>query len=84
MQIRNWNPDLPGLLLDMIERIAARAQVERLFRVHPAVAIEGPRQCGKTTLARMIAGADATYFDLESNVDRRIRDRTIDRGLSDP
>lgn len=55
----------------MIERMAARARVERLFRVHPAVAIEGPRQCGKTTLARMIAGADATYFDLESNVDRR-------------
>ena len=55
----------------MIERSAARARVERLFRVHPAVAIEGPRQCGKTTLARMIAGADATYFDLESNVDRR-------------
>ncbi len=55
----------------MIERSAARARVERLFRTHPAVAIEGPRQCGKTTLARMIAGANATYFDLESNVDRR-------------
>ena len=55
----------------MIERSAARARIERLFRVHPAVAIEGPRQCGKTTLARMIAGADATYFDLESTVDRR-------------
>ena len=55
----------------MIERPAALARVERLFRVHPAVAIEGPRQCGKTTLARMIAGPDATYFDLENNVDRR-------------
>ncbi len=55
----------------MIERKAACIHVERLFRVHPAVAIEGPRQCGKTTLARMVAGACATYFDLESNVDRR-------------
>ena len=55
----------------MIERKAACTHVERLVRVHPAVAIEGPRQCGKTTLARMVAGAGATYFDLESNVDRR-------------
>ena len=55
----------------MIERREARAHIARLFRVHPAVAIEGPRQCGKTTLARMIAGSGATYFDLESNVDRR-------------
>jgi len=55
----------------MIERREARAHIARLFRVHPAVAIEGPRQVGKTTLARMIAGAGATYFDLESSVDRR-------------
>lgn len=55
----------------MIERSAALARIERLFRTHPAVAIEGPRQCGKTTLARRFAGAGATYFDLESNVDRR-------------
>ena len=55
----------------MIERREARAHIARLFRVHPAVAVEGPRQCGKTTLARMIAGAGATYFDLESNIDRR-------------
>ncbi|HEX9640320.1 MAG TPA: ATP-binding protein, partial [Candidatus Krumholzibacteria bacterium] len=37
--------------------------------VHPAVAIEGPRQCGKTTLARTIAAeatGDVAFFDLES------------------
>lgn len=55
----------------MIERSVARAQVERLFRTHSAVAIEGPRQCGKTTLARMIGGDDASYFDLESSIDLR-------------
>ncbi len=44
-----------------------------LFRVHPAVAVEGPRQCGKTTLAQTIAAGEtgAHYFDLESEVGRQ-------------
>lgn len=33
----------------------------------PAVAVLGPRQCGKTTLARSLGGA---YFDLEQEADR--------------
>jgi len=34
------------------------------------VALLGPRQCGKTTLARQLAGASkSTYFDLENPVD---------------
>jgi predicted AAA+ superfamily ATPase len=34
------------------------------------VALLGPRQCGKTTLARQLAGTSkSTYFDLESPVD---------------
>jgi len=38
--------------------------------VSPAVALLGPRQCGKTTLARQFAGASkSTYFDLENPVD---------------
>ena len=46
--------------------------IEGAFRVHPAVAILGPRQCGKTTLARMFARearGSVTYFDLEDPVD---------------
>ena len=39
---------------------------ERLERF-PAVAILGPRQCGKTTLARSFPGE---YFDLEQESDR--------------
>ena len=41
--------------------------------MHPVVALTGPRQCGKTTLARTIAAGvpDSTYFDLEAAVDRR-------------
>jgi uncharacterized protein len=32
----------------------------------PVVALLGPRQCGKTTLARGIAGTRATFLDLEN------------------
>jgi len=55
----------------MIKRNEAMARVERSFVVHPAVVIEGPRQCGKTTLARMFGGKHAHYFDLERPVDLR-------------
>ena len=38
----------------------------------PITALLGPRQCGKTTLARLFAEHEtATFFDLESVVDQR-------------
>lgn len=40
------------------------------FRSNPIVMLLGPRQCGKTTLARQFAKQrDAEYFDLESPAD---------------
>ena len=56
-----------------VARPAPTARVWESFAVHPVVALTGPRQCGKTTLARAIAGdaAESTYFDLEAAVDRR-------------
>jgi predicted AAA+ superfamily ATPase len=51
-------------------RLAAR--VEEALRRSPIVALIGPRQCGKTTLARMLAaGTDATFLDLEHPADAR-------------
>ena len=51
---------------DAIERIAA------VFKVHPIAALLGPRQCGLTSLARMISELEpSTYFDLENPVDLR-------------
>ncbi|BAP89365.1 uncharacterized protein E1O_22340 [Burkholderiales bacterium GJ-E10] len=43
-------------------------QIRIQFEVHPVVALLGPRQCGKTTLARMFAdrfSGPTTRFDLE-------------------
>lgn len=51
----------------MILRIYQRSVQERL-RAYPAVVVVGPRQCGKTTLARMLPEVD--YFDLENEADR--------------
>ena len=57
----------------VIDRPTVRARIHEAFSVHPAVALTGPRQCGKTTLARMIAAnaPGSTFLDLESAVDRR-------------
>jgi predicted AAA+ superfamily ATPase len=56
----------------MIPRPKALKFIERAFRVHSIAALLGPRQCGKTTLARMIAECEpCTYFDLENPVDTR-------------
>jgi len=49
---------LPRLLLPELRR--------RLTR-YPAVALDGPRQCGKTTLALALGDA---YYDLEQQADR--------------
>jgi uncharacterized protein len=44
--------------------------VRRALRESPVVALVGPRQCGKTTLARAVARVDAAdTFDLEDPVD---------------
>ena len=47
-------------------------QIARVLAVHPIAALLGPRQCGKTTVARMIGERQpSTYFDLENPVDVR-------------
>lgn len=50
----------------MLKRTVAKLVRERL-REFPAVALVGPRQCGKTTLAR---GLSKKYFDMEQDGDR--------------
>jgi len=52
-----------------IQRLQYRRQVARALDHNPIVAVLGPRQCGKTTLARSFVAPDsANYFDLEDPV----------------
>ena len=56
-----------------MQRSSYLATIDALYRTHPMVGLLGPRQCGKTTLARdYIARANVGqvhYFDLEDPVD---------------
>jgi len=54
----------------MIPRPEALSQVDRALRLYPVTALLGPRQCGKTTLARWVAEREkCELFDLENPVD---------------
>ncbi len=56
----------------MLPRTDYLRLVERASARSPVTALLGPRQCGKTTLARAFAATrPSTIFDLESDVDRR-------------
>ena len=55
----------------MIERSTLSEAVTSALAANPVVALLGPRQCGKTALARMIASTreDCEFFDLGNPVD---------------
>jgi predicted AAA+ superfamily ATPase len=50
-------------------RQALKNDIATALRRNPVVTLLGPRQCGKTTLARQIAGTTAHHFDIESPID---------------
>ncbi len=54
-----------------IQRTALLDKITGLLSRHRSVALLGPRQCGKTTLARQVASANSgtTYLDLENPID---------------
>lgn len=55
----------------LIQRAQLLARVREGLSARPVVALLGPRQCGKTTLARaLIARGKASYFDLENARDQ--------------
>lgn len=64
------NQDYYSIIARMIDRRKA-SQIDELIDTSPAVALLGPRQVGKTTLAMNIAERrPSIYLDLESDADR--------------
>jgi predicted AAA+ superfamily ATPase len=58
------------IMRGMLKRPQLLARLRAGLKRGPAVALLGPRQCGKTTLARQVAGeSQSTYFDLENPID---------------
>lgn len=58
--------DFHGRLFLMIERRQAMLKIRRALRRSRVVALIGPRQCGKTTLAaQIVEPRSLNYFDLE-------------------
>ncbi|MBV6391481.1 MAG: hypothetical protein KPEEDBHJ_00689 [Anaerolineales bacterium] len=56
----------------MLDRPYFLEKMAAAVKRSPVTALLGPRQCGKTTLARIFAeGRPATFFDLESTPDLR-------------
>ena len=53
-----------------IERKILKKQIENSIRDFPVTALLGPRQCGKTTIARVISqNIKCTFFDLDDPSD---------------
>jgi uncharacterized protein len=56
--------------MPILDRQTLLTTIETLFRSNPVVMLLGPRQCGKTTLARQFSESKkATWFDLENPQD---------------
>jgi predicted AAA+ superfamily ATPase len=65
-------PDFHNTMLFMVKRPLYIERLSTAVMRSPVIALLGPRQSGKTTLARMFGEArSTTYFDLESQPDRR-------------
>ena len=70
LAITDRRSDISTMTGALIHRPRALDLLQRALRHSPVAALLGPRQCGKTTLARQVAGPENAFFDLESSVDR--------------
>jgi len=70
------------MIKTFIDRPRVLDQLQRALKRSPVVALLGPRQCGKTTLAHQLAGAESQFFDLESSLDRQVLSAVPERTLA--
>lgn len=65
-EIPSYSDGISGYNVLMIARNSLKIRLQRKLETIPVVALIGPRQCGKTTLAReFISPISVNYFDLE-------------------
>jgi len=57
------------IFLEMLSRSLLEGQLKASLNHFPITALVGPRQCGKTTLARLLDVVPGNYFDLEDPLD---------------
>lgn len=78
MLIKNIENSIVNIDISMYNLVMERQSylnlINQYLRTHPIVAMLGPRQCGKTTLAKMYSSSTSTfdqqnYFDLEDPTD---------------
>lgn len=63
---------------DMIDRTHLRQIVQKKLDANRVVALIGPRQCGKTTLAReFVSPSSVNYFDLEDPLSLALLDQPM-------
>ena len=73
---------MQGYHRSTIERPGARKALKLAVANNPVAVLLGPRQCGKTTLARELAGGQpSAFFDLETPSDRaKLREPELQLG----
>jgi len=65
-----------------IQRPRVLEAIRQALKRSPVAALLGARQCGKTTLAHELTGADRHFFDLESTLDRQALTVAAERTLA--
>lgn len=62
----------------MIERVRLKRTIQKKLEANRVVALVGPRQCGKTTLAReFVSPGSVNYFDLEDPLSLALLDQPM-------
>ena len=70
------------MMNEFIQRPRVFEAMQQALARSPVVALLGPRQCGKTTLAHQLTGAESHFFDLESTLDRQALALAAERTLA--
>lgn len=82
IEITEFASHIARMISEFIQRPRIMDELQRAMKRSPVVALLGPRQCGKTTLARCVAGADGQFFDLENSIDRQILATVPERAIA--